>query len=92
VEIRKPGAWERDSLVLVAFLSYTGARVSEALKATADDLMFDKGLIRIKGVKKAGTVNAPPEVLSSLAGKNLSSKYLTAHSNKNTKGYLLVFC
>jgi len=54
VEIRKPGAWERDSLVLVAFLSYTDARVSEALKATVDDLMFDKGLIRIKGVKKAG--------------------------------------
>mgnify|MGYP001772542233 CR=1 FL=1 len=52
VEIRKPGAWERDSLVLVAFLSYTGARVSEALKATVDDLMFDMGLIRIKGVKK----------------------------------------
>jgi len=64
-EIRKPGAWERDSLVLVAFLSYTGARVSEALKATVDDLMFDKGLIRIRGVKKSGfrTVPTPPEVL-----------------------------
>jgi len=64
-EVRKPGAWERDSLVLTAFLAYTGARISEALKATVDDLMFDKSLIRIKGVKGGGfrVVPAPPEVL-----------------------------
>jgi len=64
-EIRKPGAWERDSLVLVAYLSYTGARISEALKAAVDDLMFDKGLVRIKGVKKSGirVVPVPSEVL-----------------------------
>jgi len=64
-EIRKPGAWERDSLVLVAYLSYTGARISEALRATVDDLMFDKGLIRVKGIKRSSfrTIPTPPEVL-----------------------------
>jgi len=64
-EIRKPGAWERDPLVLVAYLAYTGARIGEALRATVDDLMFDRGLVRIKGVKGGGfrVVPAPPEVL-----------------------------
>jgi len=64
-EIRRPGAWERDPLVLTAFLSYTGARISEVLRATVDDLLFDKGLIRIKGSKGGGfrVVPAPPEVL-----------------------------
>jgi len=65
VEIRKPGAWEQDSLVLVTYLSYTGARISEALRATAEDLFYDRSLIRIKGIKKSGfrVVPAPPEVL-----------------------------
>jgi len=64
-EVRKPGAWERDSLALTTFLAYTGARISEALKATVDDLMFDKSLIRIKGVKNSGfrAVPVPPEIL-----------------------------
>jgi len=64
-EARKPGAWERDSLVLVAFLTYTGARISEELKATAEDLFYEKGLIRIKGVKGGGfrVVPVPPEVI-----------------------------
>jgi len=64
-EVRKPGAWERDSLVLTAYLAYTGARISEALRATVDDLLFDRGLIRIKGIKRSGfrTVPTPPEVL-----------------------------
>jgi len=64
-EIRKPGAWERDSLVFTAFLSYTGARISEALKATTEDIFYDKGIIRIKGVKGGGfrVVPVPPEVL-----------------------------
>jgi len=50
---------------LTTFLAYTGARISEALKATVDDLMFDKSLIRIKGVKGGGfrVVPVPPEVL-----------------------------
>jgi len=65
VEIRRPGAWERDPLVLVAFLAYTGARISEALQATTEDLFFDRGLIRIRGVKGGGfrVVPVPPEVL-----------------------------
>jgi len=64
-EVRKPGAWERDPLVLTSFLAYTGARISEALKATADDLFPDKLLIRIKGVKGGGfrVVPVPPEIL-----------------------------
>jgi len=64
-EIRKPGAWERDPLVLVTFLAYTGARISEALKATAEDLFYDKSIVRIKGVKGGGfrVVPVPPEVL-----------------------------
>jgi len=64
-EVRRPGAWERDSLVLTAFISYTGARISEALKAAVEDLFFDRGLVRIKGVKRGGfrVVPAPPEVL-----------------------------
>jgi len=64
-EIRRPGAWERDSLMLTAFLAYTGARISEALKATTEDIFYDKGLVRIKGVKGGGfrVVPAPPEVL-----------------------------
>jgi len=65
VEIRKPGAWERDSLVLTAYLAYTGARISEALQATTEDLFYDKGLVRIKGVKGGGfrVVPVPPEIL-----------------------------
>jgi len=64
-EVRKPGAWERDSLVLVAFISYTGARISEALKAAVEDLFFDRGLVRIKGAKGGGfrVVPTPPEIL-----------------------------
>jgi len=64
-EVRRPGAWERDSLVLVAFLSYTGARISEALRATTEDLFYDRSLIRIKGVKNSGfrVVPVPPEVM-----------------------------
>jgi len=64
-EIRKPGAWERDPLVLTSFLAYTGARISEALKATADDLFPDKLLVRIKGVKGGGfrVVPVPPEIM-----------------------------
>jgi len=64
-EVRRPGAWERDSLVLTAFLAYTGARISEALKATAEDIFYDKSLVRIKGVKGSGlrVVPVPPEVL-----------------------------
>jgi len=64
-EVRKPGAWERDPLVLTSFLAYTGARISEALRATADDLFPDKLLIRIKGVKGGGfrVVPVPPEIM-----------------------------
>jgi len=65
VEIRRPGAWERDSLVLTAYLAYTGARISEALRATTEDLFFDKLLIRIRGVKGSGfrVVPVPPEIM-----------------------------
>jgi len=64
-EVRRPGAWERDPLALTAFLAYTGARISEALKASAEDLFFDKSLIRIRGVKGGGfrVVPVPPEVM-----------------------------
>jgi len=65
VEIRRPGAWERDSLVLTAYLAYTGARISEALRATTEDLFYDRGLIRIRGVKGGGfrVVPVPPEIM-----------------------------
>jgi len=65
VEIRKPGAWERDPLVLTTYLAYTGARISEALQATTEDLFYDKNLIRIKGIKGGGfrVVPAPPEIM-----------------------------
>jgi len=65
VEVRKPGAWERDSLVLTAYLAYTGARVSEALTATTEDLFYDKSVVRIKGVKGGGfrIVPIPAEVM-----------------------------
>jgi len=64
-EVRRPGAWERDPLVLTVFLAYTGARISEALKAAVEDLFFDRSLIRIKGVKRGGfrVVPVPPEVM-----------------------------
>jgi len=65
VEVRKPGAWERDSLVLTAYLAYTGARISEALQAATEDLFYDKSLIRIKGIKHSGfrTVPVPLEIM-----------------------------
>jgi len=64
-EVRRPGAWERDSLVLTTFLAYTGARISEALRATTEDLFYDRGLIRIRGVKGGDfrVVPVPPEIL-----------------------------
>jgi len=64
-EVRRPGAWERDSLALVAYLAYTGARISEALRATTEDLFYDRSLIRIRGVKGGGfrVVPAPPEIM-----------------------------
>jgi len=64
-EVRRPGAWERDPLVLVAFLSYTGARISEALQATTEDLFYDKSVVRIRGVKGGGfrIVPVPPEIM-----------------------------
>jgi len=65
VEIRKPGAWERDPLVLTAYLAYTGARISEALQAATEDLFYEKNLIRIKGIKRSGfrVVPVPPEIM-----------------------------
>jgi len=64
-EVRRPGAWESDRLVLVTYLAYTGARISEALRATADDIFADITAIRIKGVKEGSfrVVPAPPEVI-----------------------------
>jgi len=64
-EVRRPGAWEKDSFVFTAYLAYTGARISEALKAAVEDIFFDKGLVRIKAVKGGAfrVVPLPPEVL-----------------------------
>jgi len=64
-EVRRPGAWEDDALVLTVYLAYTGARISEALKATADDLFPDISAVRIKGTKEGSfrVVPVPPEVM-----------------------------
>jgi len=64
-EVRRPGSWERDPLVFTAYLAYTGSRISEALKATAEDIFFDRGVVRIKAVKGGGfrVVPIPQELL-----------------------------
>jgi len=64
-EVRRPGAWESDRFVLLTYLAYTGARISEALRATTDDVFADISAVRIKGVKEGSfrVVPVPPEVL-----------------------------